>query len=185
MPQIEEPGRVQSLGTYWKWKLLSCVWLFMTAWAYSPGNSPGHRILRATRVGNLSLLQGIFPTQGLNPGLSHRRRILYQLSHKGSPGNTCLSKVKTLSCCCLVAQSCPTLCNPMDCSPPDSSVHGVFQARILEWVVISFSRGSSQPKDRIWVFYVSSIGMQVLYHSATREAHITLYGFTIIHHSWH
>ena len=42
-----------------------------------------------------------------------------------------------------VSQSCPTLCNPMDCGIPGSSVHGIFQARILEWVVISFSRGSS------------------------------------------
>ena len=46
-----------------------------------------------------------------------------------------------------VAQSCPTLCNPMDCSPPGSSVHGIFQARILEWVAISFSRRSSWPRD--------------------------------------
>ena len=43
----------------------------------------------------------------------------------------------------IVAQSCPTLCDPMDCSPPGSSVHGVLQARILEWVAIPFSRGSS------------------------------------------
>ena len=43
----------------------------------------------------------------------------------------------------LFAQSCPTLCNPMDCSPPGSSVHGILQARILEWVVIPFSRVSS------------------------------------------
>ena len=48
---------------------------------YSPWNSPGQN----TELGNLSLLQGIFPTQGLNPGLPHCRRILYQLSHKGSP----------------------------------------------------------------------------------------------------
>ena len=40
-------------------------------------------------------------------------------------------------------QSCLTLCDPMDCSPPESSVHGISQARILEWVAISFSRGSS------------------------------------------
>ena len=46
-----------------------------------------------------------------------------------------------------VAQSCLTLCDPMDCSPPGSSVHGILQARILEWVAISFSRGSSQPRD--------------------------------------
>ena len=45
--------------------------------------------------------------------------------------------------CCLVTKSCPTLCNPMDYSPPGSSVHGISQARILEWVAVSFSRGSS------------------------------------------
>ena len=47
-----------------------------------------------------------------------------------------------------VTQSCPTLCDPMDYSPPGSSVHGILQVRILEWVAISFSRGSSQPRDR-------------------------------------
>ena len=46
-----------------------------------------------------------------------------------------------------VAQSCPTLSHPMDCSLLGSSVRGIFQASILEWVAISFSRGSSQPKD--------------------------------------
>ena len=54
----------------------------------------------------------------------------------------------SISVCVLVAQSCPTLCEPMDCSPPRSSVHEIFQARILEWVAISFSRGSSKPRDR-------------------------------------
>ena len=49
------------------------------------------------------------------------------------------------------AQSCPTLCDPMDCSLPGSSLHGILQARVLEWVAISFSRGSSQPKDRAQV----------------------------------
>ena len=47
-----------------------------------------------------------------------------------------------------VAQSCPTLCDPVDCSPPGSSLHGILQARILEWVAISFSRGSSRPRDQ-------------------------------------
>ena len=46
----------------------------------------------------------------------------------------------------LGTQSCPTLCNPMDCSPLGSSIHGILQARILEWVAISFSRESSQPR---------------------------------------
>ena len=49
------------------------------------------------------------------------------------------------------AQSCPTLCDPMDCSPPGSSVHGILQARIVDWVTISFSRGSSQPRDQTQV----------------------------------
>ena len=47
----------------------------------------------------------------------------------------------------LVAPLCPTLCNPTDCSPPGSSVYGISQARILEWVAIPFSRGSSRPRD--------------------------------------
>ena len=46
-----------------------------------------------------------------------------------------------------VSQSCPTLCDPMDCSLPGSSLHGILQARVLEWVAISFSRGSSQSRD--------------------------------------
>ena len=47
----------------------------------------------------------------------------------------------------LVTQSCPILCDPMNCSPPDFSVHGILQARILEWVAIPFPRGSSQLRD--------------------------------------
>ena len=67
----------------------------------------------------------------------------------------------------LVAQLCPTLCDPMDCSPPDSSVHGISQARILEWVAIPFSRGSSQPRD--WT-QVSCIASRFFTLWATREA---------------
>ena len=59
---------------------------------------------------------------------------------------------------CSLTQSCLTLCDPMDCSLPGSSVHGIFQARILEWVATSFSRESSQPRDRTWVTCVSCIG---------------------------
>ena len=54
-----------------------------------------------------------------------------------------------------VAQSCPTLCDSTDCSLPGYFVPGVFQARILEWVAISFSRGSSWPRDRTWVFHTA------------------------------
>ena len=55
----------------------------------------------------------------------------------------------------LVARSCLTLCNPMDCSPPGSSVRGMLQARILEWVAMPSSRGSSQARDRTWVSCVA------------------------------
>ena len=60
-----------------------------------------------------------------------------------------------------VTQSCLTLCDPMDCSPPGSSVHGILQARILEWVALFFSRVSSLPGDGT---HVSCFGRQILYH---------------------
>ena len=58
------------------------------------------------------------------------------------PHNFCTGKERE------VVQSCPTVCDPTDYSLPGSSVHGIFKARVLEWVAISFSRGSSQPRDQ-------------------------------------
>ena len=75
-------------------------------------------------------------------------------------GNMCV-------CVCEVAQSCPTLCDPMDCSLPGSSLHGILQARVLELAAISFSRGSSQPRDRT---QVSRIPGRCFNLWATREA---------------
>ena len=85
------------------------------------------------------------------------RWVLYHQHHLGSP-------LSALPACyvalllfmvergkVLVAQSCSTLCNPMDCSLPGSAVHGILQARILEWVVVPFSRGSSQSRDQTQV----------------------------------
>ena len=66
-----------------------------------------------------------------------------------------------------LAQSCTTLCDPVDCSPPGSSFHGILQARILEWVAISFSRGSSRPRDRT---QVSCFAGRRFNLRATREA---------------
>ena len=68
---------------------------------------------------------------------------------------------------CLVAQSCLTLCDPVDCSLPDSSVHGILQARIVEWVDMLSSRGSSQPMDRTQVSHIAGRFFPV---GATREA---------------
>ena len=61
-------------------------------------------------------------------------------------------------------QLCPTLCNTMDCSLPGSSVHGILQARILEWVAMPAFRGSARPRDQTRVSYVSCISRQVLYY---------------------
>ena len=99
---------------------------------HRPWNSPDQN----TGLGCCSLLQGIFPTQGSNPGLPHCRQILYQLSHKGSPF-TCYHNVTHQAPLSMeffrqeywsgsvssVAQSCQTLCDPMDCSMPGFPIH--------------------------------------------------------------
>ena len=59
-------------------------------------------------------------------------------------------------CVCSVIQSCPTLWDPMNCSPPGYSVHGILQARILEWIAMPSSRRSSQPRDRTQVSHIAS-----------------------------
>ena len=72
-------------------------------------------------------------------------------------------------CTHLVAQSCKTLCDPMECSPSGCSVYGIFQARILEWVAIASSRGSSWPRD--WTQNISCVScIGSLYNCATWEA---------------
>ena len=68
-----------------------------------------------------------------------------------------------------VAQSCPPPCDPMDCSPPGSSVQEISQARILEWVAIPFSRGASWPRDWTHVSYVSALASGFFTTSTTRE----------------
>ena len=77
--------------------------------------------------------------------------------------------------CANLLQWCPTLCSPMDCSPPGSSVHGISQERILEWVAMPSSRGSSLPRGSnpclLHLLHCSGI----LYCWATREAHICIY----------
>ena len=88
-----------------------------------------------------------------------------------SPGSTQAESFRVFSVvnvpACSVIESCLTLCDPMDCSPPSSSVYEISQGRILEWVVIYFSRGSSWPRN--WTC-ISCIGRQILYHWATSEA---------------
>ena len=85
-----------------------------------------------------------------------------------------------VACCnimCFVIQLCLTLCDPMDCSPPDPSVHGILQARILERVAMSSSRASFQPRDRT---QVSCIAGRFFTIWATREVQVILYYAVIV-----
>ena len=83
--------------------------------------------------------------------------LIYSIIWKNSPVLVQLINM------CVPAQSCLTLCNPMNCGPPASSIHGILQSKVLEWVAISSSRGSSWPRAWTQVSYISFIGRQVLY----------------------
>ena len=95
----------------------------------------------------------LFKIMSLESVMLSNHLILILLSHMHTSRllSTFTSYHQVLFVCVLVAQSCLTLCDPMDCNLLGSSIHGIFQARILEWVVISFSRGSSPPRDRTQV----------------------------------
>ena len=85
----------------------------------------------------------------------------------GVVGSTFRSCLLHSACQQVESVSCSVMSdfhNPMDCNPLGSSVHGILQARILEWVALSDSRGSSQPRDRTHVPYVFCIGKRVLYN---------------------
>ena len=81
-------------------------------------------------------------------------------------------KLEWLLDACSVTQSCLIICNLMDCSPPGSFAHGILQTRILEWVAVSYSRGSSCPRDWTCVSHISWIAGGFFYHWATGGVHI-------------
>jgi len=93
-------------------------------------------------------------TPALLPGKSHGRRSLIGYSPWGCKESDTTERLHFhfhfQYHLVLAAHSCPTL-DTLDCSPPGSSVHGILQARILQWVAMPFSRGSSQPRDQTWV----------------------------------
>ena len=135
-----------------------------------PQNSPG----KNTGVDSHFLLQGILLTQGLNPSLPYCRQILTVYATREAPNQRIVITLffYVNKCTWVQAKSlqlCPTLFDPMDCSPSGSSTHGIFQARILEWVALPSSRGSFQPRDKISISYVFCIGRQILYH----QHHVT------------
>ena len=135
------------------------------------GDSPG----KNTGVSCHALLQGLVPNQGWNPGLLHCRQILYSLSHQGSPKDKINAKKKKKNSpqqpklflitiqleliilllkflfCYLVAKSCLILLGPRGLYPTRLPCPWISQARMLEWVASSFSRGYCRNRDRAGV----------------------------------
>ena len=120
---------------------LCCCWVTSavsdSVWPYKLQPTrllcPWDSLGKGTRVGCHALLQGILPTQGMNPSLLHSRQILYHWATREAPGQvSAAAAAKSL-------RSCLTLCDPIDGSPLGSSVPEILQARTLEWVAISFS----------------------------------------------
>ena len=130
---------------------------FVTPIDCSLQGSSVHGISQATNtgVGYHFLLQGVFPTQELNPCLLLGRWIPYHwATWEALHYNVCAKSL----------QSYPTLCHHKDRRLSGSSVYGILQARILEWVSMPYSRGSFQPKDQTCVSSVSCVGRWILYH---------------------
>ena len=113
----------------------------------------------------ISFSRGMFPTQGLNPGLSHCRQTLYRLSHQN------LTAAASAAAAAKSLQSCPTLCDPRDGSPPGFPIPGILQARTLEWVAISFS---SAWKWKVKVKSLSRSGLLVTPWSAAHQAPLSM-----------
>ena len=106
---------------------------------------------------SLQILLGKCPRHS-HQGIDAASNINFSAMFLGEPTNIwevygffLIKKILTLVSESEVAQSCPTLCDPIDCSLPGFSVYGIFQARVLEWVTIFFSRRSSRPRDWTWV----------------------------------
>ena len=141
--------------------MFSCVQLFAIPWtvAYQPPLTMGF-----SRQENWSGMPGPPPGDLNNSGIKPRSPAFQADSLSSEPsGKPPNLENKSES---EVIQSCLTLCDPMNCSPPGFSVHGILQARILEWTAISFFRGSSQPRDRICVSCITSgllYCMQILF----------------------
>ena len=132
------------------------------------------------------LERSLFPEQGLNPGLQQWKCRVLTTGPSGKSLEVCCntslvpgernSHPQFSSCICTYSlQLWRTLCDPIDSSPPGSSVHGILQARILEWVAMPSSRGSFQPRDRTWGLLYLLHHRRILYRWATREAPSSLH----------
>ena len=110
----------------------------------------GCGMLYSSEASELTNLEDVFSLSVIR-----ERGKIQACGRRNTDSDQCFSNIVCTNCLRIflseVTQSCPTLCDPTDYSPLGSSIHGIFQARVLEWVAISFSRGSSQPRDRTWV----------------------------------
>ena len=139
--------KVKAIKEEWWWWWFSC-------WAVSDSGDPMN--CSPTRL----LCAWDFP--GKNAGVGchfSERRIQFLKSRylEFLTSNVVIWGYFVMLCVCLVAQSCLPRCNPVDCSPPGSSVPGILQARILEWVAMPFSRGSCQPRNQTQVSCICDV----------------------------
>ena len=182
-----------------------CVWLFVTLWTVACQAPLSMEFFRQEYWSGLPFsAPGDLPDSGIKPTISYvsciGKWILYHWTTWGAlsiseydliwhwghcQGNKLIlegvgpqSKMKVKV---LTAQSCLTLCDPMDCSPSGSSVNGTFQARTLECIAISFSKGSSPPRGWIRVFCTAG---RFFTAWATREAQSKMTGVLIKRRNW-
>ena len=139
----------------------NCVLLFVTLWTVACHTPLSMGFSRQEYLSGLPFPPpGDLPVPGIKPHLLHWLTDSLALSHLGSPIES------------HIAQSCPTLCNPMDCRPTGFSIHGILQAGILKWVAMPSSRGSSCLRIRTPICYISCIGRRLFTIQATWEAHL-------------
>ena len=145
-----------------------------SAMSETPSISYSRRSLSSTVSHLLSLLESVsLPSCSLSASPCMEAVILHYCTFQG----TVLYDLKCFIFCvyCFLhiicsemtitqSLSCVQLCDPMDCNLPGSSVHGILQAKILEWVAISSSRGSSLPRDQTCISFISCIHRWILYH---------------------
>ena len=118
----------------------SSILAWRILWTEQPGQATVHGIVRVGHDLETKALPPRWITKTFLSGNSKVFKVISQESWQWSDLSLCM--------CAKLLQSYLTLCNIMDCSLPGSSVHGILQARILEWVAIAFSRGSSKPRDQ-------------------------------------
>ena len=162
-------------------KQLSYIYTYMSSLLDFPP-TPSHSS-RSSQSTELSSLYYSFPL-AVSPIIVHMSVLISQfMPHSPSP-HVSTYTVSTSESLFLpwkqmrvwsVAQSCLTLCNPMGCCLPDSSVHGIFQAQILEWVAISSSQGSFAPRDQTCI---SCIGRHIICATGETQKQVHLYYFS-------